>query len=85
MTVEKRPDRIEGILQETAALTKESAVEIKALVDAHMRSWSRWTAFSKASRTSNRGHQKLQAAQQKTEEMLQTFIRSLQKGVNGYS
>ena len=83
MTSEVRLDRIEHILEENAIQIKqislktdENAEHIKALVDAHMR----------IVMTLDRAvtdQQDLRAAQQKTEAMLQAFIRSLEKGGNG--
>jgi hypothetical protein len=70
MTPEERLDRVEAIVA-------ENAVHIRALIDAQLRTSMTLDRVVNAQAS-------LQEAQTRTEETLQAFIRSIQKGGNGH-
>jgi uncharacterized membrane protein len=92
MTPEERFERIEATLAETAELTRKNAQGLDALVDAHLRIMMTLNRVVDDQASIRESHKDIQASlkrleetQAKTEETLQAFIRSMQKGGNGHS
>jgi hypothetical protein len=71
-------------INEIRELTRENSAGIKALIDAHGIMMMTLDRILESQAETARGMEELRASQKKTEETLQAFIRSLEKGGNGH-